>query len=55
MHAGLLHVLDVREGEDGGAVEAVAVPAWSVLVRLPLLLLLLVVVFPTRWSMLQYF
>lgn len=48
----LLHVLDIREREDGGAIEAVAVPPQPVLVRLPLLLLLLVLLFPVRWSML---
>lgn len=45
-------MLDVREGEDGGAIEAVAVPARPVFVRLPLLLLLIVFLFTVRWSML---
>lgn len=49
----VLHVFDVREREDGGAVEAVVVPAWSVLIRLPLLLLLLVVCFPARWNIIE--
>lgn len=46
----VVHVFDVREGKDGGTVEAVIVPAWSVLVRLPLLLLLLVVDLPITFN-----
>lgn len=51
MQVGVLHVLDVREREDGGPIEAVVVPAKSVLVRLPLLLLVLVLWITMRWSM----
>lgn len=43
-----LHVLDVRERKDGSAIKAVAVPAWPVLVRLSLLLLMMVLLFPVR-------
>lgn len=41
-----LHVLDVREGKDSSAVEAVSVPAQSVFIGL--LLLLLVLFFPVQ-------
>lgn len=47
-------MLDVREREDGGAIEAVAVPARPVLVRL-LLLLLLLPMFPARLKMVRKF
>lgn len=46
----VVHVFDVREGKDSGTVEAVIVPARSVLIRLPLLLQVLVVSFPATWN-----
>lgn len=46
----VVHVFDVREGKDSGTVEAVIVPARSVLIRLPLLLQVLVVRFPATWN-----
>lgn len=47
------HVLDVREREDGGAVEAVVVTAQSILAWLLRLLLLLVLLFPVRSGLMQ--
>lgn len=43
-------MLDVRERKDGSAIKAVAVPAYPVLVRLSLVLLVMVLLFPVRRS-----